>query len=73
MTKMAKVLDTTVDFLMNGTADDIVQDAGLEKELISRFKEVQNLSSEEKKNHTFVDGCFYSKNKNSIYFKINIL
>ena len=36
MTKLAKALDTTVDFLMNGTADDVVKDAGLEKELISK-------------------------------------
>lgn len=49
MTKLAKALDTTVDFLMNGTADDVVKDAGLEKELISRFKEVQDLGTEEKK------------------------
>ena len=33
MTKLAKALDTSVDYLMNGTADDVVQDAGLEKEL----------------------------------------
>lgn len=45
MTKLAKALDTTVDFLMNGTADGVVKDAGLEKELISRFKEVQDLET----------------------------
>jgi transcriptional regulator with XRE-family HTH domain len=49
MTKLAKALETTVDFLMNGTADDVVQDAGLEKELISRFKKVQGLDAEDKK------------------------
>jgi len=37
------------NYLMNGTADDVVQDAGLEKELISRFKEVQGLDTEDKK------------------------
>jgi transcriptional regulator with XRE-family HTH domain len=63
MTKMAKVLDTTVDFLMNGTADDIVQDAGLEKELISRFKEVQNLPSEEKKTILSLMDAFIAKTK----------
>ncbi len=41
MTKLAKALDTTVDFLMNGTIDDIVLDARLEKELISRFKQIK--------------------------------
>uniref|UniRef100_UPI004047BFD9 helix-turn-helix domain-containing protein n=1 Tax=Flavobacterium sp. TaxID=239 RepID=UPI004047BFD9 len=63
MTKMAKVLDTTVDFLMNGTSDDIVQEAGLEKELIRRFKEVQNLPSEEKKTILSLMDAFIAKTK----------
>lgn len=63
MTKLAKVLDTTVDFLMNGTTDDIVQDAGLEKELISRFKEVQNLPAEDKKTILALMDAFIAKTK----------
>ena len=49
MTKMAKALDTTVDFLMNGTSDDIAIEAGLDKEIIYRFKQLQGLSVDDKK------------------------
>jgi hypothetical protein len=45
MKKLVKALDTTVGCLMNGTADGVVQDAGLEKEVISRFKELQGLDT----------------------------
>lgn len=48
MTKLTKALNTTVDFLMNGTADDVVKDAGLEKELISRFIKVHSLETDDK-------------------------
>lgn len=34
---------------MNGTADDVVKDAGLEKELISRFKEMPDFGKDEGK------------------------
>lgn len=63
MTKLAKALDTTVDFLMNGTADDVVKDAGLEKELISRFKEVQDLGTEEKKTVLSLMDAYIAKTK----------
>lgn len=63
MTKLAKALDTTVDFLMNGTADDVVKDAGLEKELISRFKEVQDLGTEDKKTVLSLMDAYIAKTK----------
>lgn len=63
MTKLAKALDTTVDFLMNGTADDVVKDAGLEKELISRFKEVQDLETEDKKTVLSLMDAYIAKTK----------
>ena len=63
MTKLAKVLDTTVDFLMNGTADEVVEDAGLEKELISRFKEVQELAFEDKKTVLSLMDAYIAKTK----------
>ncbi|HDP55566.1 MAG TPA: XRE family transcriptional regulator [Bacteroidetes bacterium] len=63
MTKLAKALDTTVDYLMNGTADDVVQDAGLEKELISRFKEVQSLDTEDKKTVLSLMDAYIAKTK----------
>jgi transcriptional regulator with XRE-family HTH domain len=63
MTKLAKALDTTVDFLMNGTADDVVNDAGLEKELISRFKEVQDLETEDKRTVLSLMDAYIAKTK----------
>ncbi|MCO6498198.1 MAG: helix-turn-helix transcriptional regulator [Chitinophagaceae bacterium] len=63
MTKLAKALDTTVDFLMNGTADDVAKDAGLEKELISRFKEVQSLETDDKKTVLSLMDAYIAKTK----------
>lgn len=63
ITKLAKALDTTVDYLMNGTADDVVQDAGLEKELISRFKEVQRLDTDDKKTVLSLMDAYIAKTK----------
>jgi transcriptional regulator with XRE-family HTH domain len=63
MTKLAKALNTTVDFLMNGTADDAVKDAGLEKELISRFKEVQSLETDDKKTVLSLMDAYIAKTK----------
>ena len=63
MTKLAKALDTTVDFLMNGTADDVVKDAGLEKELISRFLEVQDLETEDKRTVLSLMDAYIAKTK----------
>lgn len=63
MARLAKALDTTVDYLMSGTAEDIVQDAGLDKELISRFKQVQELPAEEKKTVLSFLDAFIAKGK----------
>ena len=63
MTKLAKALDTTVDFLMNATADDAVKDAGLEKEQISRFKEVQDLETEDKRTVLSLMDAYIAKTK----------
>jgi transcriptional regulator with XRE-family HTH domain len=63
MTKLAKALNTTVDFLMNGTADDVIQDAGLEKELISRFKEVQELQTDDKRTVLSLMDAYIAKTK----------
>jgi transcriptional regulator with XRE-family HTH domain len=61
MTKLAKVLDTTTDYLMNGTTDDIVQEVGLDKELVNRFKQVQNMPSDEKKTVLSLMDAFIAK------------
>ena len=63
MTKMAKVLDTTVDYLVNGTTDEVVQEMGLEKELMARFKQLQSLNSEDKKTVLSLMDAFIAKTK----------
>lgn len=63
MARLAKALDTTVDYLMSGTAEDIVQEVGLDKELISRFKQVQELPVEEKKTVLSFQDAFIAKGK----------
>jgi transcriptional regulator with XRE-family HTH domain len=63
MTKLAKALGTTVDYLMNGTAEDVLHDAGLEIQLISRFKEVQNLDTEDKKTVLSLMDAYIAKTK----------
>jgi len=63
ITKLAKTLDTTVDYLMNGTTDDLAENAGLEKEIITRFKEVQQLPSEEKQTVLSLLDAFIAKNR----------
>jgi transcriptional regulator with XRE-family HTH domain len=63
MSKLAKALDTTVDYLMSGTTDNLVQEAGLEKELVSRFKQVQDLPTEEKRTVLSLLDAFIAKTK----------
>lgn len=63
MTKLARALDATVDYLMNGTVDDVVQEAGLEKEMINRFKQVQDLAAEEKKTVLSLLDAYIAKTK----------
>lgn len=61
VTKLAKALDTTVDFLVNGTTGDLAENAELEKEIISRFKLVQGLPSEEKRTVLSLLDAFIAK------------
>lgn len=70
MTKMAKALDTTVDFLMNGSTDDAVQDAGLDKELIARFQQVRDMPSEEKKTVLSLIDAYIAKIKLQSMLKV---
>ena len=62
-TKLAHALDTTVDFLMSGASDDMNQSAGLDKEIISRFKQIQNLSQDNKKTVLSFLDAFIAKKK----------
>lgn len=63
MSKLAKALDTTVDYLMSGATDNLVQEAGLEKELVSRFRQVQDLPTEEKRTVLSLLDAFIAKTK----------
>jgi transcriptional regulator with XRE-family HTH domain len=63
MTKLAQALDTTVDYLMNGTSDDIVANAGLEKEIISRLKQIQDFGFEDKKTALYLLDALIAKQK----------
>jgi|TARA_B110000261_G_C13062213_1_gene348668 transcriptional regulator with XRE-family HTH domain len=63
ISKLAKTLSTTVDFLMNGTTDDLVQETGLDKEIVARFKKVQELSKENKETVLSLLDAFIAKEK----------
>lgn len=63
MTKLAQALNATVDYLMNGTSSDVVESAGLDKEIIDRFKQVQYLDSEEKKTVLSLLDAFIAKSR----------
>jgi len=54
--KLAQVLDTTSDYLMNGASDEVISAQLADKELLNQFKAVEKLSQEDK--HlikTFID------------------
>lgn len=63
MNKIAKALDTTVDFLMNGTTSEVAQNAGLDKEIISRFKIIQDFDNAHKKTALFLLDALIAKTK----------
>lgn len=63
LNKLAVALDTTTDFLMNGSGDDLVSAQITDKELLNQFREVEKLGQEDK--HlvkTFID-AFITKKK----------
>lgn len=63
MTKLAQVLETSTDFLMNCTTDETAVSAGLDKEMISRFKQVQELNADDKKTVLYFLDAFIAKGK----------
>ena len=63
MTKMAKVLDTSVDYLMNGTTNEVIKEVGLDKELIARFQQLQSLTHEDRKTVLSLMDAFIAKTK----------
>lgn len=61
--KIAEILSTTTDYLMNGSMDALIASKLTDKELLDQFKQVENLSEEDK--HlikTFID-AFITKRK----------
>lgn len=63
LTKLERVLETSTDFLMNGTTDETAVSAGLDKEMISRFKQVQELNADDKKTVLSFLDAFIAKGK----------
>lgn len=63
MTKLAQVLETSTDFLMNGTTDETAISAGIDKEMISRFRQVQDLNADDKKTVLSFLDAFIAKGK----------
>lgn len=48
LSKLANALDTTTDYLMSGSSDELANENISDKELLSLFKRVNNLSAEKK-------------------------
>ena len=46
--KLADTLDTTADFLMNGTHNEVVASQLLDKELLEQYKRIEKLSVDDK-------------------------
>jgi len=56
LSKLADALETTADYLMNGSQDDVVSAQLTDKELLKQFKAVEQLDADDK--HlvkTFID------------------
>lgn len=70
MAKLAKVLDTTVDYLMTGSTEDIIIDSGLNKELITRFKQLKDFNSEDKKTVLSLMDAFIAKTKIQSFLQV---
>jgi len=49
LSKLANALDTTVDFLMSGSLNDLADTQINDKELLSQFKRAEHLPKEKKK------------------------
>lgn len=49
LSRLANALDTSVDFLMSGSLDDLANEGISDKELLSQFKRVEQLPKDKKK------------------------
>lgn len=48
LNRLAQALDTTTDFLMKGTQDEVVAAQLSDKELLKQFRQVEQLNAEDK-------------------------
>jgi transcriptional regulator with XRE-family HTH domain len=48
LNRLAQALDTTTDFLMKGTEDEVVAAQLSDKELLKQFRQVEQLNAEDK-------------------------
>lgn len=46
--KLANILETTADYLMSGSTDDLASGTLTDKELLNQFKAIEQLSDEQK-------------------------
>lgn len=46
--KLAEALDTTTDFLMNGSNNEVVAAQLMDKELLTQYKRIEQLNNEDK-------------------------
>ncbi len=49
LNKLAHALHTTLDYLMNGTSEDVAEQQLVDRELLHLFKEVQDFNAEDKR------------------------
>lgn len=65
--KLAQALNTTTDFLMNGTADEMANSQLQDKELLSLFKSIESLGKDDKKMiKTFLDALVTKRKVQSL-------
>jgi transcriptional regulator with XRE-family HTH domain len=61
--KLAYALDTTTDFLMNGSKDDLANAQLTDRELLQQFKQVEHLNNEDKNLIKIFIDAFLTKRK----------
>lgn len=65
--KIAQALNTSTDYLMNGTADEMANAQLQDKELLRLFKSVESLGNEDKKMiKTFLDALVTKRKVQSL-------
>lgn len=63
VTKLARALDATVDYLMNGTSDEIAAHAGLERNFIACLRQILDLPRDERRTVLSLMDAFIAKTR----------